>query len=99
MPVIPECQLQYRFDGLELYMQIDTNLTGGATYQINLFTTESPVGIKLSDGFEIGFFFTVDLILSAEAPMDISSGFHIKLDDSAAINIAMFNKSVSSIEF
>ncbi|TVY40164.1 hypothetical protein LSUB1_G002141 [Lachnellula subtilissima] len=97
MPEIPECQLRYQFDGLELYMQIDTILTGGATYQINLFTTESPVGIKISDDFEIGVIFTIDLILSAEVGMDISSGFHIKLHDGAAINIAMFSKNVSSI--
>ena len=97
MPEIPECQLRCQFDGLELYMQIDTILTGGATYQINLFTSESPVGIEIGDDFEIGVIFTIDLILSAELGMDISSGFHIKLHDGAAINIAMFSKNVSSI--
>ncbi|TVY37110.1 hypothetical protein LOCC1_G006213 [Lachnellula occidentalis] len=93
---IPECELRYQFDGLEMYMQIDTNLTGGATYQFNLLTTELPVGLKI-ENYDIGVVFTIDLILSADQGIDISSGFHIKLDDDAAINIAMFSENVSSI--
>jgi hypothetical protein len=96
-PDIPECQLRYQFDGLELYMQLDTNLTGGATYKLNLYTSESLVGISISNDLTIGVIFTIDLILSVEAEIDISSGFHIRLEDGAAINIPMFGQNVSSI--
>ena len=96
-PDVPECQLRFQFDGLELYMQIDTILSGGVTYKINLYTSESLVGISISDDLEIGVIFTIDLILSVEAEIDISSGFHIKLEDGAAVNIPMFGQNVSSV--
>ncbi|KIX93659.1 uncharacterized protein Z520_10565 [Fonsecaea multimorphosa CBS 102226] len=89
-------RLQFRFDDLELYMKLDTVLSVESTYTINLYTSESPVGYSLGDKLEIGAFFTVDLILTAAAEVDISSGVHIKVDG-AGINLQMFNSSVDSI--
>ncbi|ENH66798.1 hypothetical protein FOC1_g10007454 [Fusarium oxysporum f. sp. cubense race 1] len=36
IPEIPEFRLQFQFDGLEVYMLIDTVLSAGATYTLNL---------------------------------------------------------------
>lgn len=97
VPDIPECELRFQFDGMELYMQIDTTLSGGATYTLNLYESETPVGFAVSDDLLVGVIFSIDLILSVESEIDISSGFHIQLNDGIAIDIPMFDKNVSSI--
>ncbi|KAE8453288.1 hypothetical protein EG329_011355 [Mollisiaceae sp. DMI_Dod_QoI] len=95
---IPECVLNVNFDGLELYVQLDATLSTGATYDLNLYKSETAIGIDVGD-LEIGIIFTIDLILSAEAEIDISSGFHIMLNDGVVMNIPMFGESVSNITF
>jgi hypothetical protein len=97
VPDIPECELRFQFDGMELYMQIDTILSSGATYTLNLYTSETPIGFAVGKDLLIGVIFSVDLILSVESKIDISSGFHIQLNDGVAIDIHMFDQNVSSI--
>ncbi|KAF7549659.1 hypothetical protein G7Z17_g6224 [Cylindrodendrum hubeiense] len=99
LPEIPECQLQFRFDGMELYMLMDTVLSAGATYTLNLYTSNTPLGFAVGDSLEIGVIFSIDLILSVDGEIDISTGFHIKLEDGVTMDIAMFSKNVSSVEF
>ncbi|KAH0846784.1 hypothetical protein AYO21_07851 [Fonsecaea monophora] len=98
LPSFPDFdyRLQFNFDNLELYMKLDTILSVASTYTINLYTSQSPAGVSLGDSLEIGAFFTVDLILTAAAEVDISSGVHIKVDG-ADISLQMFNRSVQSI--
>ncbi|KAL6362126.1 hypothetical protein LRP88_05610 [Fusarium phalaenopsidis] len=64
LPEIPEFRLQFQFDGLEMYMLIDTVLSAGATYTLNLYTSTTPVGFAVSDNLEVGVIFTIDLILN-----------------------------------
>lgn len=97
LPKLPECNLRLQFDGLELYMEIDTILSGSATYTLNLYTSQTPIGFKVADGLSVGVVFSIDLIVSVEAEVDISSGFHILLNDGIAIDIHMFDHDVSSI--
>ncbi|KAH6717353.1 hypothetical protein BKA61DRAFT_573392 [Leptodontidium sp. MPI-SDFR-AT-0119] len=99
IPDIPECELEFQFDQMELYMQVDTILSSGATYTINLYTSRTPIGFAVGDDLMIGIVFTVDLIIAVETEIDISSGFHIQLNDGIAINIPIFNHNVSSITF
>jgi hypothetical protein len=82
---------------MELYMEIDTTLSGGATYTLNLYTSETAIGFTVGEDLLIGVIFSVDLILSVESEIDISSGFHIQLNDGVAIDIPMFDRNVSSI--
>ncbi|KAI1335505.1 hypothetical protein F5Y15DRAFT_428188 [Xylariaceae sp. FL0016] len=96
---IPEISLDFTFDDLELYMQIDTSLSVGSTYTLNLFQSESPIDFAVSDVFQLGVVLGIDLILDAKAEIDISSGFHLKIDDGLAINIALFSAGVSDIVF
>jgi hypothetical protein len=97
VPDIPECQLLFELDDLELYMEIDTTLSAAATYTFNLYKSETPLGVSAGQDLEIGIVFTVDVILSVEAEIDISSGFHIQLNDGVAINIPMFSQNISSV--
>ncbi|OTA92445.1 hypothetical protein M434DRAFT_12375 [Hypoxylon sp. CO27-5] len=98
-PDIPECRLQFSFDGLELYMLLDTVLSAGATYNLNLYSSNTPIGVSASNELFLGVIFSVDLILSAEAQIDISSGIHIKLEDGVGLDMALFGRNVSSITF
>ncbi|KFZ13072.1 hypothetical protein V502_06778, partial [Pseudogymnoascus sp. VKM F-4520 (FW-2644)] len=98
LPKLPQCNLTFQFDGLELYMEIDTILSGSATYTLNLYTSQSAIGFDVGE-LMVGVVFSIDLIISVEAEVDISSGFHIQLNDGIAIDIHMFDHDVSSITF
>ncbi|CRK29916.1 hypothetical protein BN1723_003875 [Verticillium longisporum] len=95
---IPECQLHFGFDGLELYMDTQLTMTAGATYSLNLYTSVTPLGFKVGDVL-VGVTFAVDLLLSVESEISVASGFHLKLDDGIAIDIALFSDEVSDIVF
>ncbi|KAM9880718.1 hypothetical protein BJF96_g4671 [Verticillium dahliae] len=95
---IPECQLHFGFDGLELYMDTQLTMTAGATYSLNLYTSVTPLGFKVGDVL-VGVTFAVDLLLSVESEISVTSGFHLKLEDGIAIDIALFSDEVSVIVF
>jgi hypothetical protein len=97
IPEIPECNLKFQFDDLELYMAIDTILGVGATYELNLYSSNTPLGISITKDLHLGVIFSIDLILAIDGQIDISSGFHLKVDDGLAINIALFSDDVSEI--
>ncbi|KAF5698320.1 hypothetical protein FGLOB1_12146 [Fusarium globosum] len=97
IPEIPEFRLQFQFDGVEVYMLIDTVLSAGATYTLNLYTSTTPAGFAIRDNLEIGVIFAIDLILSVEGEINISSGFHLRLDDGVLFDIAIFSKEISSL--
>ncbi|KAI5863650.1 hypothetical protein GGS23DRAFT_508764 [Durotheca rogersii] len=99
IPDIPECRLKFQFDNLELYMLVDTVLTAGATYNLNLFSSNTPIGVAANSDLFIGVIFSVDLILSVDTEIDISSGIHILLEDGVGLDMALFGKNVSSITF
>ncbi|KAL0943353.1 glycolate oxidase [Colletotrichum truncatum] len=99
VPQFPECQLGFGFDGFEMYMQLDTTLSAGLTYTLNLYTSQTPLGSRIGDDLLLGVVFSIDLILSVEAEIQMTSGFHIKMDDQVAFDIALFSRNVSSIAF
>ncbi len=96
-PPLPEVQLLFQIDHLDLYMVIDTTLAAGATLTLPLYKSQSAVGISAGEGLEIGLFITMDLILSVEGEISLRSGFHLLLDRPMGFNIALFGDDVSSI--
>ncbi|KAL2823431.1 hypothetical protein BDW59DRAFT_148614 [Aspergillus cavernicola] len=92
----PDVHAQFEFNDLELYLELDVQLSAGATYTLNLFTSESVAGFSIP-GLEAGALFKVSLVLIAQAEINISSGIHIKLDDGLALDLELFNKNVSGI--
>ncbi|GIZ49321.1 hypothetical protein CKM354_001235300 [Cercospora kikuchii] len=96
---IPDVNLRFQFDELELYMLLDTTLSIGSTYTIPLYKSQSPAGLSITDDLEIGLIFDVELILSAEAAIVIGSGLHLKLNDGFAIDIALFGSDPSNLTF
>ncbi|KAF1972785.1 hypothetical protein BU23DRAFT_599525 [Bimuria novae-zelandiae CBS 107.79] len=96
---INDVMLNFQFDNMELYLELNTILGAGATYELNLYTSNTPIGIGVGKDLRLGVVFQVDLLLSVEGELDISSGVHIKLDDGVAIDIALFSDAVSNIVF
>jgi hypothetical protein len=92
----PQSLLQLQFDGLELYAQLDTTLDITASYTVNLFTPETPLGLAVP-GLDVGVWFAFDLILDADAQIDMSSGFHIKFADGIQISIPIFAADATDI--
>jgi hypothetical protein len=82
---------------MELYLEIGTVLSAGATYEITLFATQSPAGIKIGPNLMLGAVLTVDLVLAVEGAIDISSGFHVRLDDGVTIDLPLFGDEVANM--
>lgn len=95
VPDMPECRLKFQFDGLEIYSAIDTKLSGGVTYSLNLFSSQTALGIRLDDELSLGVVLQLDLILSADTEIDVSSGFHIQLDDGTSLSMILFGETFS----
>jgi hypothetical protein len=96
VPEVPDTNLHIQFEDMELYLELNTVLDTGATYEINLFATQSPVGFKVPN-LQVGAVVAVDLILVVEGAIDISSGIHIKLDQ-VAMDLVLFGNNVSNID-
>lgn len=97
VPDIPGSMLHIELNGLELYAQLDVKLSGQATYTLNLYTSKSLIGAGVKSNEFVGVVFSIDLILSSEAAIEIGSGFHIKLEDGIVIDIPMFKETFGSI--
>ncbi|KAJ2989068.1 hypothetical protein NUW58_g3653 [Xylaria curta] len=97
VPDIPECRLHFQFDDLELYMLLDTVLSAGTTYTLNLYSSNTPVGLSVDSETFVGVIVSIDLILGTDADIDISSGLHIKVDDGMALDLSLFSQNVSSV--
>ncbi|KAJ5103083.1 hypothetical protein N7532_003612 [Penicillium argentinense] len=93
---VPGAKVHFEFDNLELYLDLEIQLAAGATYTLNLISSETPAGIKIP-GLTVGAVFSIDLILIATAEVDIGSGIHIKLDDGLAFDMELFQSNVSGV--
>lgn len=93
---LPGAQVHFEFDDLEIYLDLDITLSAESTYTINIFTSETVAGISIP-GLTLGAVFSVDLILIADADIDIKSGIHVKLDDGLSFDMEIFNSNVSAI--
>lgn len=85
-----------RFDlkGVEATADMDIASTGTLAFTLNLFTSESPLGISVP-GIKLGLLFSVDLAFSLTNPLDISGGFHMKLPDDAFFEIDVFDGAIN----
>ncbi|KAK6500167.1 hypothetical protein TWF481_010519 [Arthrobotrys musiformis] len=94
IPTIPEVSLRFQFDDLELYVELETVFSAGITYTLNLFASKTQFGVQISEDLFFGAVVVVDLILSADSEISISSGFHIKIDDASELELGLFSDEV-----
>lgn len=97
IPPIPDATLSFRFEDLDVYLELETVLDASATYTLPLFHSQTVAGISIGET-KIGATFTVDLILAVEGFLNMTSGLHIKVDDTVSLDIALFGDEVSGID-
>lgn len=97
MDDLPEAQVHFEFDDLEMYLDLDIKLATQSTYTINIFTTETPFGVSFTD-LTLGLVFSVDLILIADTDIDIQNGIHIKIDKGLGFDFGLLNGNVSKTD-
>ncbi|KXS96630.1 hypothetical protein AC578_10448 [Pseudocercospora eumusae] len=98
LPEVPDATLSFRFEDLDLYLELETILNVSAQYTIPLYHSNTPVGLSIP-GLDLGVLFTVDLILAVDGSMDVTSGLHFKVDEHVALDIALLGDHVSGIDF
>ncbi|KAJ5088732.1 hypothetical protein N7456_012348 [Penicillium angulare] len=92
-----DAHIHLEFDDLELYLGIDTKLPG-YSHTINLYTSETPAGFSLlNEDVQVGVILSIDLILIADAEIDIESGIHVKLEYGVTFDLDMFETDLSSV--
>lgn len=96
-PPLPEVELQFSIDFLDLYVALDFTIDAHASFTLPLYKSESALGISVPDGTEFGVFVTMDLLLSVDGELSIQSGFHLLLDKPVGFKIALFSSNVSEI--
>ncbi|GJN78662.1 hypothetical protein PLIIFM63780_002171 [Purpureocillium lilacinum] len=94
----PGYQLQVAFVNTELYVELSTILSSGLSYSLTLYSS-TQLGAQIGKKLFLGVVFSIELLLSVESEIEISSGFHIKLDDEVLMTIALFSKEASDFEF
>jgi hypothetical protein len=96
---LPAVTVRFAFDDdLEVYMMLDTKLVLGGTYTINLFSSAGPFGIAVGNDITAGLAVVLDLILDVHAPVDISGGFHLKLDKGVVMGLDLFSPNWSDLK-
>ncbi|TAQ84444.1 hypothetical protein B7494_g7235 [Chlorociboria aeruginascens] len=65
----------------------DITITESDAYSFNLFKSETPVGIALSDDVTFGVVLLVDLVFSLSAKVDLEAGFSFSFPDGAFVTI------------
>ncbi|PVH95658.1 hypothetical protein DM02DRAFT_600509 [Periconia macrospinosa] len=96
VPTIPEVNLAFGFDDLELYFQTNTILGGALSYELNVFTSQTPLGVGIGKDSQLGVTFKVDLLLSSKGAIDISSGLHMKLD-AVKLSLPLFSDKLANL--
>ena len=97
LPEVPDVTLSFRFEDLDLYLELETILNVSAQYTIPLYHSNTPVGLSIP-GLDLGALFTVDLILAVDGSLDMTSGLHLKVDEHVALDIALLGDHVSEID-
>ncbi|KAK8061176.1 hypothetical protein PG997_015397 [Apiospora hydei] len=90
--------LRLQFNGVEAYVFLGLNASASTTVSVNLFASNSPIGLHYP-GLSVGVVFFVDLVFSLNATIDMSGGFYIKLADDAFLQADIFGGDVSDYFF
>ncbi|KAI2624531.1 hypothetical protein GGS21DRAFT_532733 [Xylaria nigripes] len=97
LPDIPECRLHFQLDDFELYLLVDTVLSAETMYTLNLYSSNTPLGLSIDSDTFLGVVVDIDLILSADANVDISTGLHVRIDDGMTLDLSLFSHNVSNL--
>lgn len=91
----PDTILEVEFKDTEIYVALGITLSAAVTYELNLYSSKE-LGVQI-DSIFVGVVASIDLILSAESQVEIDTGFHIKLDKSMGMTLALFADEASHL--
>lgn len=94
----PNVTLHFGFEELEIFLQVRTTFATGSSFFVPLYDSSKVLGVLGVVEIGLGIFFTVDLILDIDRPLDMTSGVHLKLDDTLSITIDLFGDKPLEID-
>lgn len=86
--------VRLEFDQVEAYFSLGVETDASGTYSINLFASQSPIGLGFP-GLSVGVVFYVDLVFSLSAEIELTGGFHVKLADDAYLETDIFGGDIT----
>lgn len=86
------------FHGVEAYVDIDVDITAGAAYALNLFTSQSPLGLGFP-GLSLGLVFYVDLVFALTAEIDLEGGFYVQVEEGSFLETSILGGDVTDSLF
>ncbi len=82
--------VQSWIDGMDVYVQLETSPSKGATYTINLFKSQPRVTLKVSNSLILDLSVSMDLIIDSISAMNMTNGFHVMLNDGFLMESKLF---------
>ncbi len=86
-------RLRLGFSGVEAYASLGVRASAAQTFSLNLFASDSPVGIGIS-GLDVGVVFFVDLVFSLSEAIDLTAGFQVSVPDDAYLEADIFKGDI-----
>lgn len=96
IPEVKHGKIQFEFDGVELYMEMELEMGANATYEIDLISLGRKSIMSSRAGF--GCAPTIGIVLSADQEIHITNGFHLKLEDGMLLKLPVFGDHVSEMD-
>ncbi|KAK9783547.1 hypothetical protein SCAR479_00106 [Seiridium cardinale] len=90
--------VRLEFNQVEAYVFLGVETSASGTYSINLFASQSPIGLGFP-GLSVGVVFYVDLVFSLSAEIDLTGGFYVKLADDAYLETDIFGGDITDSFF
>ncbi|KAI0429183.1 hypothetical protein F5Y09DRAFT_357081 [Xylaria sp. FL1042] len=91
-------KLRLGFSGVAAYASLGLRASAGQTFSLNLFASNSPVGIGIS-GLDVGVVFFVDLVFSVSEAIDLAAGFSVSVPDNAYLEADIFEGDIDDSAF
>lgn len=85
--------VKLEFSGVEAYVFVGLNTSASATFSVNLYSSQTPIGLHMP-GLSVGVVFFVDLVFGATAELDMTGGFQVKLPDDAFLEADIFGGEI-----
>ncbi|KAK5631762.1 hypothetical protein RRF57_007476 [Xylaria bambusicola] len=91
-------KLKLSFSGVQAYANLDVRASADQTFSLNLFASDSPLGIGIS-GLDVGVVFFVDLVFSLSEAIDLTAGFQVSVPDNAYLEADIFGGDIDDSAF
>lgn len=85
--------VKLEFHEVEAYAFLGVETSGSGTFSINLFSSQSPIGLAFP-GLSVGVVFFVDLVFGLTDEIDLTGGFYVKLADDAYLEADIFGGDI-----